>query len=198
MVVLKSEISNLKSDFSNLKSEISNLKSPSPRRRRPRAGFTFMEILFAVIIMGVGMIMVAAMFPAAIKQTQANVEDAASTTVGRDALRQMIQIARQKDLSNAAQPKSLLGEFMQPVKTRLNPSSSSYPYVFSFHRNDVRNGSGGYMSKGPTPAEQQMLWDLIKGSVIVPSDPRYAWVPFYSRDVAVPPLTTPVPGNPRG
>src|SRR5258706_7473723 len=106
MVALKSEISNLKSDFSNLKSEISNLKFPSPRRPqpRPRAGFTFMEILFAVIIMGVGMIMVAAMFPAAIKQTQANVEDGASTTVGRDALRTMQQIARQKDLSNPAQP----------------------------------------------------------------------------------------------
>src|SRR5438309_8931756 len=46
-------------------------------RRRPtrRHGFTFMEILFAVMILGIGFIMVAAMFPAALKQTQGNIEE---------------------------------------------------------------------------------------------------------------------------
>ena len=34
-----------------------------------------MEILFAVMILGIGFIMVAAMFPAALKQTQGNVEE---------------------------------------------------------------------------------------------------------------------------
>src|SRR5271170_6357188 len=46
----------------------------------PRRGFSFIEVMFAVIILGIGFIMVSAMFPVAIQQTQMNVEDAA---VGR-------------------------------------------------------------------------------------------------------------------
>jgi type II secretory pathway pseudopilin PulG len=49
-----------------------------------RRGFSFVEILFAVIILGVGFIMVAAMFPVAIRQSQANVEDAAGIAVWRN------------------------------------------------------------------------------------------------------------------
>src|SRR5258706_10318958 len=131
MVALKSEISNLKSDFSNLKSEISNLKFLSPRRPPPRtrAGFTFMEILFAVIIMGVGMIMVAAMFPAAIKQTQANVEDGASVTVSRSAINVMAQLGRQKQVPAPAPPipDGLMDQWMRPLKSNPVPTPPKIP-----------------------------------------------------------------------
>ena len=50
----------------------------SPTLRR--GGFSFIEVMFAVIILGIGFVMVSAMFPVAIQQTQMNVEDAA---VGR-------------------------------------------------------------------------------------------------------------------
>src|SRR5438477_9648500 len=148
-----------------------DFKSPFPRcpRRsgRPRrAGFTFMEILFAVIIMGVGMIMVAAMFPAAIKQTQANVEDNAARTVGEAGLREMQQIARQKELpaSGTGPSTNLLGRYMQPLKARPTPPQG-FPYVYSFFWNETRNFSS---SKGPSANDQKMLWTLIQGSVIVP------------------------------
>src|SRR5579862_4528540 len=52
-------------------------KLPVPRRR----GFSFVEVMFAVIILGIGFIMVSAMFPVAIQQTQMNVEDAAVSRV---------------------------------------------------------------------------------------------------------------------
>src|SRR5438552_15964832 len=44
-------------------------------------GFTFTEVMFAVILLGVGFIMVAAIFPVAIQQSQSNLEDAAGITV---------------------------------------------------------------------------------------------------------------------
>jgi prepilin-type N-terminal cleavage/methylation domain-containing protein len=183
----------------NLKSEILNLKFPTsrrPRRSAPRRGFTFMEILFAVIIMGVGMIMVAAMFPAAIKQTQANVEDHAATAVGHAGVKIMQQIARQQVQPSVPNgPTSLLGSYMHPVATR-NPSAAlanTYPYVFSFHNGDIRKPTAGGKSRGPKTSDQTNLWNAIKGNVIVPSDPRYAWVPFYSRDSA--PVTTSHPSG---
>jgi prepilin-type N-terminal cleavage/methylation domain-containing protein len=51
--------------------------------RVARRGFSFIEVMFAVIILGIGFVMVSAMFPVAIQQTQMNVEDAA---VGRVSL----------------------------------------------------------------------------------------------------------------
>src|SRR6478752_1573982 len=47
----------------------------SGRHSTFRRAFSFAEILFAVMILGIGFIMVAAMFPVAIRQTQSTVED---------------------------------------------------------------------------------------------------------------------------
>jgi hypothetical protein len=55
--------------------------------RAARPAFTFLEVLFAVIIVGIGFIMIAAIFPVAISQTQANVSEATGIAVGRDAIR---------------------------------------------------------------------------------------------------------------
>ena len=55
--------------------------TPDPSWRRSRRAFSFVEVLFAVIILGVGFIMVAAIFPVAIQQTQATVEETAALRV---------------------------------------------------------------------------------------------------------------------
>src|SRR5213080_4751112 len=81
--------------------------------RRRRTGFTFLEVLFAVMILGIGMIMVAAMFPAGIRQTQANVEDSAHMTLSRDMARQMQQ--------------------MEGDKLPTAPSGSGYLYAFDYY-----------------------------------------------------------------
>jgi type II secretory pathway pseudopilin PulG len=65
-------------------------RSASPLPRSARAAFTFIEVLFAVILLGIGFIMVAAIFPVAIAQTQATANETAGTLVARDAVR-MIQ-----------------------------------------------------------------------------------------------------------
>jgi Tfp pilus assembly protein PilV len=49
-----------------------------------RRGFSFAEVLFAVAVLGIGFIMVAAIFPAAILQTQAAIDETVGTTVARN------------------------------------------------------------------------------------------------------------------
>src|SRR5690348_14322699 len=65
-------------------------KTGTKRRRhegtkwRKRRGFSFPEVMFAVILLGLGFIMVAAIFPVAIRQSQANLEDTAGVSVVKD------------------------------------------------------------------------------------------------------------------
>src|SRR5689334_3047187 len=54
-----------------------------------RAGFTFTEVMFAVILLGIGFIMLAGIFPVAIQQTQTNVEESTGSTIARDAAKYM-------------------------------------------------------------------------------------------------------------
>lgn len=52
-------------------------------RGMKRRAFTFTEVMFAVMILGLGFIMVAALFPVGIAQTKANTEETASSSLGR-------------------------------------------------------------------------------------------------------------------
>lgn len=58
-----------------------SLPSSTPSYRRGRSGFTFTEIMFAVVILGIGFIMVAGMLPVAIRLSQQSADEtiAAST-----------------------------------------------------------------------------------------------------------------------
>src|SRR5258705_9620516 len=58
-------------------------------KRTLRHGFTFTEVMFAVILLGIGFIMLAGMFPVAIQQTQTNVEESTGSTVARAAAHYM-------------------------------------------------------------------------------------------------------------
>ena len=67
----------------NLRSEIPNLKL---RRRRPRRAFSFTEVLFAVMVLGIGFIMIAAMFPVTIRQQQTTFEETVGASTANMAL----------------------------------------------------------------------------------------------------------------
>lgn len=54
-----------------------------------RKGFTFLELLFAIIILGVGMVMIAGMFPVAIRMTQATRDDTVAATIVRSAAEEL-------------------------------------------------------------------------------------------------------------
>ncbi len=67
--------------------------SPNRPTSSQRRGFTFVELLFAVMILGVGFIMVAAIFPVAIRQTQTNLEETSAAALGRDAANMIQRLA---------------------------------------------------------------------------------------------------------
>lgn len=51
-----------------------------------RSGFTFIEVLFAVMILGIGFILIAGVFPVAIQQVESNADDTTAAMAGRGAL----------------------------------------------------------------------------------------------------------------
>src|SRR3982750_1586315 len=50
-----------------------------------RRGFSFAEVMFAVVIMGVGFIMIAALFPVAIRQSKSTTDETISAANARAA-----------------------------------------------------------------------------------------------------------------
>ena len=60
---------------------------------RFRAGYSFTEVMFAVVVLGIGFIMVAAMFPVAISQTKATADETVAATVARGAVSYLESIA---------------------------------------------------------------------------------------------------------
>ena len=51
-----------------------------------RSGFSLPEVMFAIMIMGIGFIMVAAMFPVAIQQSKDNQDDTTAAEIAKSAV----------------------------------------------------------------------------------------------------------------
>ncbi len=163
-------------------------RPPTPLRRRPgrrppaRAGFSFAEVLFAVIILGIGFILVAAIFPVAIQQTQSTAEDAAAAAAAREAVGVIGTVptlaANPQYLPSATVPQltanpavgvSQLTLFPPTVKSYLAPTNAVAP-AGSVPPPAIVLPFGGRQA------------DLIRGNLISPTDPRFAYVPFYRRE----------------
>src|SRR5205823_11634391 len=69
-------------------SQIANCKS-----QMHRPGFSFTEVLFAVMILGIGFIMVAAIFPVAIQQTSNSSQESNAATMGKGGVNTLEKIA---------------------------------------------------------------------------------------------------------
>ena len=61
------------------------MKSNNPILRPHRLAFSLVEVLFAVMILGIGFIMVAAIFPVGIQQGRDAIDDTTGRTIARDA-----------------------------------------------------------------------------------------------------------------
>jgi hypothetical protein len=121
--------------------------------RRFRPAYSFAEILFAVAVLGVGFIMVAALFPVGIHQSKTTAEETAAATLARSAVAELETIA-----TDANMPPTDDGTPADPAQVRPFVSTSAAPILY--------HGS----------------WDAVRGSLIVSSDPRYAFVPLYRRE----------------
>ncbi|HEX4124346.1 MAG TPA: type II secretion system protein [Tepidisphaeraceae bacterium] len=58
-----------------------------------RRGFSFVELLFAIMILGIGFIMIAAIFPVAIRQTAVSGEETVASTIAKSAVGVIQQFA---------------------------------------------------------------------------------------------------------
>lgn len=123
------------------------------RRRHPRrrTAFSFVEVLFAVMILGIGFIMLAGIFPVAISQTQSTGEDGSAANVARSA-----------------------AAYLESLPGTNNPWT--FPPDGVVHRFDDRPIQGP-----PQLGPQPTLWERVRGNLIVAEDPRYAWVPLFRR-----------------
>lgn len=94
------------------------------------------------MVLGIGFIMIAAIFPVAIKQTQATGEETNASHIAKGGVDYFEKIAS--------------GTTMPPTTASAGP--------------------GKVVASG-------LFWNMLQGNLIIPSDPRYAWVPLYKRDM---------------
>jgi len=121
-----------------------------------RRGFSFVEVLFAVMILGIGFILIAGVFPVAIAQTQSNGDETVGAAAARNAVRYLESV-----------PNTRLGLLIGDANGAMYFDNDVHPF-------------------GPDSDHGQALWEYIKGNVIQPDDPRYGWAAFYRRGTEIP------------
>jgi hypothetical protein len=186
-----------------------------PSYRGCRPGFSFTEILFAVMILGIGFIMVAAMFPVAIHQTEDSNRETISASSGRAGYSWLSQLAGQVVIWPGT-PTPLTSSVLLPTVT--NPVAAMTTQVtiptgqtsvvipgqvWTF--NDAQDTYGAVVyGTGPVPppltaSHPALLWTLLAKNLIQATDQRFAWAAFYKRDLvaqgAPTSQQTPVPSS---
>lgn len=169
-----------------------------------RRGFSFTEILFAVMILGIGFIMVAAMFPVAIQQTQATSQESISATIGRAGVDYMQQLASIRctmatgrfvstGIIPAGTPTSILLPTLDP--SSLSNTSTTFPVgtvfpvrisgqVWSLHETTLRDPYQVTVAGSSRPANHaDALWQVASHNLVFPTDPRYGMAIMYKRDL---------------
>ena len=134
-----------------------NIARPEPverARSRTSKGFSFTEVLFAVMILGIGFIMVAAIFPVAIHQAKTSTEETTAASVARGAANYLEKIATDST--------------MPATNNRLVAA-------------DYDGGVLPLPAGAPRDSDGYSIGTALNGSLVVDSNTRYAWIPFYRR-----------------
>lgn len=134
---------------------------PPTAAARRRRGFSFIEILFAVMILGIGFIMIAGVFPVAISQTQSSGEDSTGAALARAGATFLKRLPALNQLTE----KNLNGRLQ-------HFGADNEKLTVTIARNPA-NGQDLKMTAS--------MWDLVKGNMIQSEDPRFAWVGFWRR-----------------
>lgn len=134
---------------------------------RRHAGFSFAEVMFAVMLLGLGFIMVAAIFPVAIRQQQASMEDTTGVAVAKQgqAIMDQLGVAMSNYHNISATPPAL--------------PTYAYNLTQDGKLHSFFESVGGFVP-----------YTKVKGDLIQPADRRFAWIPVAYR------CDTPVGGMP--
>jgi hypothetical protein len=152
-------------------------QSQIANRKLQMRGFSFPEVLFAVAVLGIGFIMVAAIFPVAIMQTQAALEESTGTTVVRNGV-ELIGASRYMRKDTTPVLPALPYAFVPPTPNPIVPAAGApvpSPCVYSFR--DPRAGTTALLAQARAD-----LWNSIRGDLIDSTDPRFATIPMYVRE----------------
>lgn len=152
--------------------------------RRARRAFTFTEVMFAVVILGIGFIMIAAIFPVAIRQTAQSAEESVAITAAERGVA-MIQ-------SRAT--KVMFPETARPVTTGAPPFLEYHPPFVAL--GEAYNSPGGKVVGNDVAAQQ---WVSVAGDLISTTDARLGFALAYARSgdliYSTAPVTVIQPGN---
>jgi Tfp pilus assembly protein PilV len=132
---------------------------------RGRAGYSFTEVMFAVVVLGVGFIMIAAMFPVAMSQQQSTQQETNAASLARSAMAYFEATA-----TNGMLPVTGLD---LPVGEE---STDRNGHVFS-----IRNPQASTPVRTLTTAAPPTPWDVMKGTLINTGNSRYGMAMFYKR-----------------
>lgn len=136
----------------------------NPGRRAHRGGFTFIEVMFAVIVLGVGVVMIATMLPVAIKTAQDTRESAAGTAAIESGFHLIEQSYAEN--GNTSLPETTNGGMFPNGRVWTYPSVDNPALAPAF----------------PIPPFYQTIGNRVNSA-----DPTFMWIPFYSRSDAVSP-----------
>ncbi len=129
-----------------------------PHVRRERRAFSIIEILFALIILGIGFIMIAALLPVAARQTEQSSDQATAAAVA-DMFFELIKSA------GAEEKQDMLPTYNGNIFGGIGTTSALFavnPPVLSFARDTG-------------------VWQRYGANSIYEPDPRFAWVGLYQR-----------------
>ncbi len=162
-----------------------------------RPAFTLTEVMFAVVILGIGFILIAGMFPVMISQSKTTIEETVAAATARSAFAFSSRIADGGDTS------VVVGSTLYPLMpaTNLLVSPPATTDAASAATTDLTSAgitiAAGQqyllpgkvlafddlrLEVGGSPDYRRNLWNSIRGSLVLPSDNRFAWVPMYRRD----------------
>jgi len=139
----------------------SKIKNQKSKIRRSRRGFSFTEVLFAVMILGIGFIMVAAIFPVAIQQAKTSTEETNGAAIARGGVTYLEQIA--SDSTMPATNNVVVGPDYDGEKP-FPPN----PFPPNFVNQDPNS-------------DNVTISTVLRGSLVTAGDSRYAWLPLYRR-----------------
>ena len=156
--------------------------APRPAGRRA-AGFTFIEVMFAVLILGFGVIMIAAMLPVAVRETSRTRETAA----GNGTVESGFHVVEATwEASSEADQYPLF-----PYAGKLPPTDVSaspiLPRVVTFPAYEWATNFPVNAASTPNQPTTIALFLESLGSRVASSDPSSAWIPFYTRGGSGPP-----------
>ena len=175
-------------------------------RLKPRRGFSFTEILFAVMILGIGFIMVAALFPVALQQTQSNVQETIAASIGREGASVASKLAA-ASLPAPSQISPVLiapnpwavppfnitcNSLLVPTAVQLPAATSGTSFtlpgqVWSFNDSSRDRWFVQFVNprtgRTTTMLHSAYLWQQVSRNLVLPFDSRYAWVGMYKRDI---------------